>query len=462
MQVSGEITTEIRPNPPRQLSLPAFLKYRLWDIPAARRWLCAGLYLVAWVWRRCLIRTHFVAVTGSLGKTTTKELLLHLLRTCYPAAGTVHNQNDRFGVPRSLLRVRPWHRYAVLELGIGAPGEMLPLARLVRPHTAVLLGLGFTHSTAFKDLAQRADEKAALLHGLSREGMALVNSDHPLLLDRVRAFRCRIATFGTSPEADWRADQVSGSWPDPVGFQLHHQGTAYRLQSALFGRHWVPAILAAVAAAHACGIPLETACQAVGRHPPFPGRLSATRLASGVTILRDDYNASLTALKAGLEVLGEARAQRRVLVISDFSDSGHHRPRRLQMLAELVKGKADACLLLGEMSEYGRRRLIRGGFDAERVWAAGSLGEAVALLKSRLQSGDLVLLKGRTTDHLARIAHALTGPIGCWKVQCSKTVLCDFCPELQAGPPDRGEPPAGDLAGRLPDTGSAEEGSVLA
>jgi UDP-N-acetylmuramoyl-tripeptide--D-alanyl-D-alanine ligase len=462
MQVSGEITTEGRRSCRRQLRLLEILKYRLWDIHRLRRWICAGLHLAAWVWRRCLIRTHFVAVTGSLGKTTTKELLLHLLRTRWRVAGTLHNQNDGFGVPRSLLRVRPWHRYAVLELGIGAPGEMLPLARLVRPDTAILLGLGLTHSTAFKDLAQRAEEKAAILHGLSPNGLALVNCDHPLLLDRVRGFRCRVATFGAGPEADWRADNVSGSWPDAVSFRLHHQGKPYHLQSTLFGHHWVPAVLAAVAAARACGVPVETASRVIAQRSAIPGRLSASRLPSGVTVLRDDYNASLTALTAGLEVLGDARAGRKVLVVSDFSDSGHHRPRRLRLLAKLVKGKADACLLLGEMSGYGRRRLIEGGLDPHRVWAAGSLEEAVALLKSRLQSGDLVLLKGRTTDHLARIVYALAGPIGCWEVQCSRTVLCDFCPQLQAGRPDGVEPPAGDIAGRLPETVSAGEGSALA
>ncbi len=413
-----------------------------------RPWVRRGLYLAAWCWRRCLIRTRFVAVSGSLGKTTTKELLLHLLRTRHRAVGTLHNQNDRFGVPRSLLRVRPWHRYAVLEIGVGAPGNMLPLARLVRPDTAVLLGLGLTHSTAFSDLAQRAEEKAMLLRWLQSDGVALVNCDHALLLERARTHPCRIATFGTSPEADWRVEEASGSWPQTLSVRLSHQGQTYLLQTQLIGRHWAPAVVAAVAAAQACGIPVEAAAGALKRVSAFPGRLSTSRPASGVTLLRDDYNASLTALTAALDVLTEARGKRRVLVISDFSDSGLHRRARLQLLAQLAKGKAEACLLLGELADYGRRRLIDAGFDPAQVWSAAGLGEAVPLLKSRVQSGDVVLLKGRTTDHLARLAFALTGSIGCWKAQCRKTVLCDFCPELQPGPRE-GTLRAGDAA-RVP------------
>lgn len=410
------------------------LKYRVWAIAGLRPWVRTGVYLAAWLWRKLLFRTRFIAITGSLGKTSTKELLRAALAGRYRVVATRHNQNDGFGVPRSVLRVRPWHEYAVIEIGVGEPGQMHRLARLVRPHLAVLLGVAITHSRSFSNLAQRADEKVSLLDSLRSGGIALVNTDDQLLWERARAKGCRLMGFGTGPGAHWRASQIQGRWPNPLTFRIDRDDLSVTLQSRLFGSHWVPAILAAVAAAQVCGVSPADSARVVADHPPFPGRLSTMSPAPDIVILRDDYNASLTALKAGLEVLAGASAKRRVLALSDFSDSGLHRPKRLELLAGLIAGRVDVCMLIGQSADYGRRQLREHGFSDDCIWTAKDLAQAVELLRPRLQSGDLVLLKGRTTDHVARIAFALAGTIGCWKSQCGRTVLCDFCPELQARP----------------------------
>jgi UDP-N-acetylmuramoyl-tripeptide--D-alanyl-D-alanine ligase len=206
------------------------------------------------------------------------------------------------------------------------------------------------------------------------------------------------------------------------------------VRTRLVGAHWVPSVLGALAAAVRCGVPMAEAAARVAAIDPFPGRLSPMPLPSGAVLLRDDYNASQPVLEAALGVLREAAARRRILVLSDFSDFEGNRKRRLRYLAERVRGAADVCVLIGEASAYGRRRLIGQGFAAEAAVACATLDEARAYLARELREGDLALLKGRTTDHVTRVAHALVGPVACRRVRCSKTVLCDFCAELRPRP----------------------------
>jgi UDP-N-acetylmuramoyl-tripeptide--D-alanyl-D-alanine ligase len=406
------------------------LKHRLWGNTVTRGLLMAGLRSAAFTWRRFLGRTRFVAVTGSLGKTTTKELLARILSAHDRTRWTLENQNDGFGVPRSVLRVRPGDRFAVVEIGVGGPGQMEDRGRLVRPHVAVILGIYRTHSTAFSSLDQHAGEKSRLLNHLDGDGICVANGDDP----RSEAIALRWSgerlLFGTAPEVDVVADRIEAQWPQRLRFRVRHKNAEHLVQTRLVGTHWVHSVLAALTTGVALGVPLDRSVEAVAACPPFPGRLQPVELPDGSVILRDDYNASQTVLEASFEVLRRASAARRILVLSDFSDYPGGRRRRLRHLAEQLPGVADLCLLAGESSDYGERRLLDCGFGKDRVAAFPTLREAAEALRRIRAPGDLVLLKGRTTDHVARVFFAQFGPIGCWRERCRKTVLCDFCPEL--------------------------------
>ncbi len=407
------------------------LKYRLWTSPRGRKVALAAVWCVARVWRRLLIRTRFVAVTGSLGKTTAKEHLRTILASRARTAATLENQNDRFGVPRTLLRVRPWHRYAVIEIGVSGPGQMAALAGLVRPHVALLLGVGKTHSTSFPDLDTHAEEKAQLLTGLRPDGACVANADDDRVLGILSRWTGRRISFGCSFEADVVAGQVRASWPGKLEFTIRTGGKALPVKTQLVGAHWVYSVLGATAAGLACGVSLQDCIVAVESVVPFPGRLQPVELPGGVTMLRDDYNASWTATEAALAVLAEARVGRRVLVLSDFSDfRGDHRARR-KFLAERLPGRCDHCVLIGEGAEYGKRRLLDQGMAETGVSCFTSVPEAAVELGGVLRPGDLVLLKGRTTDHVSRVYFGLRGTVGCVCTSCRRTVLCDFCPDLR-------------------------------
>lgn len=386
--------------------------------------------MLAWIWRFFLFRTTFIAITGSLGKTTAKECLAAILSPRRPTVATFANQNDRWGVPRTILRVRPWHRYAVVEIGIDSALMMRRSAGLVRPDVVVMLGMKRTHSGSFRSLDERAAAKALLLRRLRRGGVALLFADDPRVAAMGKGARFRVSTFGTSSSCDLRAEEIGGRWPARLRLRVRQGPESHAVETRLVGEHWVPSVLGAVAAATAVGVPLADAARAILDAAPFAGRMQPVLLPNRAIVLRDDYNASHDALDPALRVLGEASALRRVAVVTDFSDYDGNRKRRLRYLAPAVTRAAEVALFVGEGAAYGRRQAIAAGMRPENVHAVKDLREAAELLRSELRAGDLVLLKGRTTDHATRIFFALLGDVSCWRQRCRKQILCDFCPEL--------------------------------
>jgi UDP-N-acetylmuramoyl-tripeptide--D-alanyl-D-alanine ligase len=390
-------------------------------------------YWTAYVWRRLLLRTTFIAVTGSLAKTTTKECLAVILSTHGRTFRSFRNQNATGAVALNLLRVRPWHRYAVLEVAAGAPGTMRRSARLVRPDAVLVLNVLKTHSTAYESLEQHAAEKEILLHALRPGGLAVLNGDDPLVR-RMTARGGRVLRVGTASGCDLRASDATSLWPDRLSFTLHHAGGDRRIFTQFVGTHWLTAVLAALAAAAGLDVEIGKAASAIRAAEPFPGRLQPVRLPNGAIVLRDDYNASIDTVETSLRVLEQAAAPRRVLAITDLSDFGGNRKQRLKYLARIAPRAAEVLVLVGEMAEYGRRRAIDQGMAAEQVHAFPALRPAAEFLRLELRAGDLVLIKGRTTDHAARLFLAQLGPVGCWKDYCPKRMLCDICWELDITP----------------------------
>jgi UDP-N-acetylmuramoyl-tripeptide--D-alanyl-D-alanine ligase len=393
-------------------------------------WTRPLVYAAAYVWRRMLTSTTVIGVTGSLGKTTAKECLAEVLAWDGPTFRSFRNQNAPIAVALNILRVRPWHKYAVIEVAGAAPGMMRKSARLLNPDIAIVLNVLRTHTTAFTDLAQHAAEKAVLLSGMSPRGFAVVNEDDPFVAAMQVQPGVRVCRFGTTGSAQFRLSEVSATWPDRLAFTLESEGRPHRMHTQLVGKQWLTSAGAVATAALALGIPAARVSEALARALPFDGRLQPMQLENGAVILRDDYNASIDTIDASLRVLEGATASRRMLVITDMSDFGRNRKQRLKYLASRAGEVADAVVFIGESAEYGMRRAVEGGIAAAEAHAFPSLQPAAEFLRGELRAGDLVLLKGRTTDHAARLFFAQFSTVKCWKHYCSKRMLCDICWEL--------------------------------
>jgi UDP-N-acetylmuramoyl-tripeptide--D-alanyl-D-alanine ligase len=378
-----------------------------------------------------MVRTTVIAITGSVGKTTTKECLAAILSPRFPTLKTLNNQNDALGVPRTLLRLRPWHRIAVIEVGATERSSMRRSARLVRPDVAIVLAVAPTHTNVFRDLDQTAAEKRELVAAVPRGGLAILNGDDDRVRGMAEVCRCRVVTFGRSPSCDVWADEVSSRWPERLTLRVHDGRTTQRVETRLVGAHWVNAVLAAFLAARSQGVSLAEAADALTARQPFTARMQPVHLPNGATVIRDEMNSSPDTWRAALGVMREATARRRVLVVSDVSDSRKKPRDRYRDLGDLAAELADAALFIGGHADFAVKRALQRGMPPANVVSAVNVRSAAQRLPALLQEGDLILLKGRATDHLSRVLFAQLGSIGCWKTHCRKQIVCDLCKDLR-------------------------------
>ncbi|MCS6952229.1 MAG: UDP-N-acetylmuramoyl-tripeptide--D-alanyl-D-alanine ligase [Bryobacterales bacterium] len=343
--------------------------------------------LAAWARRRWGGRV--IAVTGSAGKTTTKEAIARLLETALPTGKSAGNWNNHIGVPLSILRLPDECEVAVLELAMNHAGEIRHLARIARPDIGVVTMVGWAHIENFGSIEEIALAKRELVEELGPSGVAVLNADDP----RVAAFRQvhsgRSVTFGFSEAADVRATEV----------QLGVDGTRFRcggveFETQLAGRHGVRNILAALAVAHVVGLPFETLRDAVRslQAPPMRGERFEHR---GVTVINDCYNANPDAVGAMLDVLRSVPGGRRWAVLGEMAELGEWSERLHREVGRLV-AEAGIDLLVGirGAARYLVEEAVRSGLPDRAAFFFQEPEPAGEFLRAQVRAGDVVLFKG--------------------------------------------------------------------
>jgi UDP-N-acetylmuramyl pentapeptide synthase len=377
-------------------------------------------------WRRHgLRRTLVVGVTGSCGKTTTKDLAAAVLGSRLHGTKSPDRGNTPTGAARTLLRTPPWSGYVVVELGAWGPGTLRRGVALLRPSVAVVTNVGPDHKSAFRSLDATAAEKALLVAAVPVGGVAVLNADDPRVLAMRDRAAGRVITFGLASAADVRASDVAGAWPERLSFTVHHGDHSVRAATRLCGPHWVSSALAAVAVGLGAGIRLAEAARALASVEPWAGRMSPHESPGGVTFVRDDWKAPLWSVGPALTFLREARARRKVAVLgtlSDFSGSSEKYPR----VGREALDVADHVVFVGENAH--RALPARSHPRGDRLRTFATLQAAHRYLTALLEPGDLVLLKGSVeADHLGRLALARSGGVACWRPRCGRRQLCETC-----------------------------------
>ena len=385
---------------------------------------------LAIIWRRLLPSTTVIAITGSRGKTTTRECLARILSAEHSIVKTNGNENGRAGIPRTVLRARPWHRFVIVEIGVDRPGVMWRGAFVVRPDIVVVTSVASEHMENFHTLEAVAREKATLVRSLGRRGVAVLHGDDPLVHEMANVNQGRTTFFGSNGSCDIRVDRPS--WDEATGLSLHlhsgKQSAAIRME--MLGMHWAPAIMAAITTAQVLGVSLRQSADTLAGLKPYAARLQPARLDNGATIVRDEYNGSVGTLEAAFAVFAKLTAQRRIAVLSDFTDDLRGAEERLGAIGRRAAELFDSTVFVGEHHHYAMRGALSGGLPRDVVHGFSEPEAAAIFLRRELREGDVVLLKGKCTDHLSRIYFALKGPVDCWVTDCQKRVICDFCPAL--------------------------------
>jgi len=386
------------------------------------------LVLLAAIWRRTVLRrVTVIAITGSVGKTTAKNCLAAILSDVAPTIALPGGNNGRYGLPRLLLRGRPSHRFLVAEVGILQPGRMWRSAWLLNPDAAVITKINWQHAKNFESLDQIAFEKALLLEPLGAAGLAVLNADDERVSAMGAGRNCRLRTFGLGDAADVKGSVATARWPQRLRLDVTEGSEIRQLQTRLVGGHWAVSVLAAVAAARALGASWEHCERGLASVEPHPGRLSLVRLPSGADLLRDEYNGSFATLVEALEVLKQARAERKVLVLGHIMDAPQVGEAAPEETAKRASPVADLLLFWGAYAERYKKAALAAGTPSEKVLVFAQQHDLAAFLKQESRLGDLILVKGYWFDHMTRIVYEQFGTVSCRLPYCEITSVCDPC-----------------------------------
>jgi UDP-N-acetylmuramoyl-tripeptide--D-alanyl-D-alanine ligase len=351
-----------------------------------------------------------VGLTGSAGKTSTKDLLAHLLSRLGPTIAPPGSFNNEIGHPLTVLRAGEDTRYLVLEMGARGLGHITHLARIAPPDIGIVLNVGSAHIGEFGSRDVVAKAKGELVEALSAQGTAVLNADDPLVRTMAARTPAEIVTFGRAPDATVRAADESLDAAGRCRFTLVTPEGSAPVRLRLHGAHAVANALAAAAAARRLGMPVADVAAALSEAGPVSRwRMEVTERPDGVTVVNDAYNANPESVRAALDtVVHMAREGRAYAVLGGMAELGASTMSEHEKIgAYAARGGVAGLIAVGEIAAAVLKGAEQvGTWTGERVQVE-DVGAAVAALAERLRPGDVVLIKGSRVAGLERVAQAV-------------------------------------------------------
>lgn len=353
-------------------------------------------------WREQFSLTR-VAITGSAGKTTTKEMMASIFEGIGPTLATLGNKNNEIGVPLTLLRLSSAHQFGVFELGANHRGEIAYTCGLVAPQAAVITNVGVAHLEGFGSREGIAEAKGEIYGGLTEAGVAVINHDDEFASYwRELAADRKQVEFSMSAPVTVHASDVRIGANRAYAFTLHLGADAATVQLQLLGRHNVTNALAAAALAHACHVPLTAIVQGLENTRPVAGRLVQKSGGKNCVVIDDTYNANPASVKAAIDVLADLPG-RRVLVLGDMGELGEATESGHKEVGEYARmKKIDALYTVGHYSGFTASSF---GADARAFQEKQLLIEE---LERELEGVVTLLVKGSRSARMEQVVDALT------------------------------------------------------
>jgi UDP-N-acetylmuramoyl-tripeptide--D-alanyl-D-alanine ligase len=366
-----------------------------------------ALQQIARFWRRKL-DLRVVAVTGSVGKSTTKEVIAEVLDQRYRTLKSPGNMNNEIGLPLTILRLGDGYERAVLEMGFYVPGEIAFLCEIALPVIGVVTNIGTVHAERAGSQEAIFRGKSELVQALPADGVAILNLDDPLVQKMADLTHARVFFYGLDPAADLWADEVEGLGLEGIRFSLHYQHETLRVRVPMIGLHSVHTALRAAAVGLADGLTWQEILDGLHQgHTQL--RLSVVRTESGALLLDDTYNASPESMLAAINLLAQLEG-RKVAVLGDMLELGPYEKQGHEMVGVRVAEVADELVTVGTRGHMIASAAARSGLESKKIIEFENSDEAIAHLRKSLTKDDVVLVKGSHAVRMDLVAAALEIP----------------------------------------------------
>ena len=363
-----------------------------------------ALQQIARSWRRKL-DIRVIGITGSVGKSTTKETAAEVLSQRYRTLKSPGNLNNEIGLPLSILKLSSGYQRAVLEMGFYVPGEIAFLCDIAQPQVGVVTNIGTVHAERAGSQEAIAYGKSELVQALPNDGVAILNFDDPWVRKMEEKTRAQIFFYGLSSESDLWADNVEGQGLEGIRFRLHYKRETLHVRVPLIGRHSVHTALRATAVGLVEGLTWQEIFDGLNLgHTQL--RLVAVRSKTGALILDDTYNASPESMMAALNLLDELDG-RKIAVLGDMLELGQYERQGHEMVGLRATQVADTLLTLGTRAHIIAEAARRSGMKKSSVLEFEELEPIVDWLNENLSNNDSVLIKGSHGLRMDRIVNTL-------------------------------------------------------
>lgn len=348
-----------------------------------------------------------VGITGSVGKSSTKELAAAILGTRLRVLKSPKSYNNEFGLPLSVLMIRPETDVAILEMGTFGPGELAALSAIARQTIAVVTNVGHSHLERMGSQAGIARAKGELVAALPPGGVAVLNGDDPLVRGMAALTAARVITYGLGEHCDLRATDIVDHGLAGVTFTLRYAGESRTLERApLLGVHSVYTALAAAGTGIAVGLDFDAIARGL-RDPHTPIRLVIAPGPRGSRIIDDSYNSSPASTLAALAILAGVPAARRLAVLGDMLELGSYEEEGHRTVGRRAAEVADVLLTIGPRARLIADEAVRAGMAERAVYRFDRKGDVTAWLRRELTGGDVALIKGSRGLALEEVVAAL-------------------------------------------------------
>jgi len=370
----------------------------------------AAFQQIARFWRRRVPGVRVIGITGSVGKSTTKELVADVLAQRYRTLKNPGSLNNETSLPITLLRLSPGYERAVLEMGFYVPGEIAFLCDLALPQVGLVTNIGTVHASRAGSQEAIARGKTELVQALppaSQGGVAILNYDDPWVRPMAEHTQARVFYYGLDPKADLWADEIESFGLEGIRFRLHHYNESLILRVPLIGQHSVHTALRAAAVGLVEGLTWQEVIDGL-QQGNTQLRLTAVRSANGALILDDTYNASPESVLAAINLLSELEG-RKIAVLGEMRELGQYEQQGYRLVGHRVAEVAQILVTVGQTSVQIAETAMASGFLRSNILSVPDIPEAIELLRDLLRPDDVCLIKGAHGMYMGRIVTALEG-----------------------------------------------------